>query len=888
MTGSFFTLIQWPGPATATGFLQLRLMPLLEREPPLAELEAALHGALAGRGRIVLVSGEAGIGKTALVEQFTHDQRHQVRVLWGACDALFTPRPLGPLHDMAAQLKGEWPARLSAGGPPAALFAVFLAELRQRPSLVIVEDVHWADEATLDLLKYLSRRVASAPALVVLTYRDDELGVRHPLRALLGDLAASNVVVRLPLTPLSVGAVRTLLGERRLDAESLHQQTGGNPFFVTEAIAAGSGLPPTVREAVLARAARLSLSGQAVLRAAAVIGPRIEPALLAEVTSAEAYAAEECLSLGMLVAHGEALSFRHELARQTILETMPPTQRLALHRLTLVALRRSPAARADLTRLAHHAEGADDREAILEFAPAAARQAAEARAHRAAAALFELALRHAEALPAAERARLLDDLAVELDVTDRRPEAIERRREAAALWRESGQPLKEGRALSALSMLLQVTSQKDEAERANQAALAVLEPLTPNRELIFAYNMEAWLRLGRNDNAGGVAMAEKGLALARHFEEDGDLPRLYEIAGLCWLYLDHARGLEFLERALALALKIEHAIRAGNLYANLSSIYVDFHEFARAEELFTVGVPYARERELISVLAYMEGWWAVHKLHRGEWAAAEQIAQQTLQRAATSPGRGPALLALGRLRARRGDPEALAALDESLDLLLKQGFRQREGLIRAARAEAAWQAGERERARAEARAAYDLALDQHQSAYVGELGFWLWRAGEAVALPEWALKPYVLHLGGDWRGAAEAWAQLGCPYEQARALADGDAEAQALALAIFDKLPARPAAEALRARMRAAGRRVPRGPRPVTRQNPFGLTNRQLDVLGLLVEGLTNAEIAARLHLSPKTVDHHVSAVLAKLNMTSREAAAEVARQHGLFRAGSR
>jgi DNA-binding NarL/FixJ family response regulator len=135
-------------------------------------------------------------------------------------------------------------------------------------------------------------------------------------------------------------------------------------------------------------------------------------------------------------------------------------------------------------------------------------------------------------------------------------------------------------------------------------------------------------------------------------------------------------------------------------------------------------------------------------------------------------------------------------------------------------------------------------------------------------------------MSGDWRAAAAAWERLRCPYETARALAGGDQAAQREALRRFEQLGAAPAAEALRRRLRHAGATgIPRGPRPATRDNPYGLTNRQLDVLRLLAEGLTNAQIAARLTLSPKTVDHHVSAVLAKLDVATREEAAERVRR---------
>lgn len=859
-------------------------MHLLEREPHRQTLAAALAEAAAGHGGVVFVGGEAGIGKTSLVEQFARRPGAPARVLWGACDALFTPRPLGPLRDMAAHLPADLAAQVSADGDRVALFSAVLAELGRRTTLVVIEDAHWADEATLDLIKYLGRRLQRTRALLVVTYRDDELNPQHPLRLVLGDLATVAAARRLSLPPLSLDSVRALVGDRPLDAAALYQQTGGNPFLVTEVIANEAGaLPLTVRDAVLARAARLSPSAQAVLEAAAVIGARVEPWLLAAVTGAEAGAVDQCLAAGLLLSAGDGLAFRHELTRRAVLDAISPLHRTTLHRLTLEALQIEPATRRDLARLVHHAVAAGDREAILAYAPAAARQAVAARSHRAAAGLFELALRYAADLPPAERAQLLDEFSVECDTTDRRPEAIAARQEAAALWDAAGQTLRRGESLSHLANLLQITGRKAEAEDANRLALELLEPLAPNRELLFAYNMAAWLSLADADNARGVAMAEKGLALARRLAEEAELPRLYEIAGLCWLYLDHTRGAAYLEQALAAALRLDHATRAGNIYANLASIYVDFHQFALAEVAFAQGLPFTREHDLDTVRAYMEGWLAIHKLHRGDWPAAEQIAGEAAQRPNPSPGRGPALTALGRLRTRRGEAGALAALDEALDLLLKQGFRQREGLIRAARAEAAWHAGDRERTLAEARAAYDLALSHRQPVYVGELAFWRWRAGEAVDLPDWAAAPYARHIAGDWRGAADEWARLGCPYEQARALADGDRAAQLQALEIFGRLGARPAAEALRQRLQAAGAPVPRGPRPATRRNPFGLTARQVEVLRLLAEGRSNPEIAARLHLSPKTVEHHVSAVLSKLGVESREAAARLARQHALL-----
>lgn len=301
-----------------------RPLTLLEREPALEALAAALGEAAAGEGRIALVYGEAGIGKTSLVDHFTRAGAGSARALWGACDSLHTPRPLGPVYDIAPQAGPALREHLAAGAPPRAIFSAVLEELRRRPPVVaVLEDLHWADAATLDLVKFLGRRIRQVPALLVLTYRDDELGPRHPLRIVLGDLATSRAVQRIPLAPFSVAAVRTLAAGQALDGTALHRQTGGNPFFVTEALASReAGIPPTVRDAVLARAARLSAAGRAALDAAAIVGAQVEPWLLAALVDDAAGAAEECVARGMLRAQGDLLAFRHELARQAVLDDL--------------------------------------------------------------------------------------------------------------------------------------------------------------------------------------------------------------------------------------------------------------------------------------------------------------------------------------------------------------------------------------------------------------------------------------------------------------------------------------------------------------------------------------------------------------------------------------
>lgn len=215
-------------------------MGLLEREPFLRMLASEAASARQGDGRLVLISGESGIGKTALVEAFRdRDGRTGTdRWLWGACDGLLTPRPLGPLFDIAAQAGGELARLCDQGAPRDRLFAATLAELDGQHGLtvVVLEDLHWADEATIDLLSLLGRRVTRMRVLVLATFRDDELGEDHPLRIVLGDLATQRGIRRVRLPSLSAGAVRSLAGPWDVDADELYRVTGGNPFYVSEVL----------------------------------------------------------------------------------------------------------------------------------------------------------------------------------------------------------------------------------------------------------------------------------------------------------------------------------------------------------------------------------------------------------------------------------------------------------------------------------------------------------------------------------------------------------------------------------------------------------------------------------------------------------------------------
>jgi DNA-binding CsgD family transcriptional regulator len=869
-------------------------MELLEREQDFEQLTLLWQKATKGQGYTVLVKGEAGIGKTALVEQFVRELRQPARCLWGACDPLFTPRPLGPLYDMASQAPGVLSALLQRETPRPVLFSTFLDELRNsgNPIVVVIEDVHWADEASLDLIKFLGRRISHLPTLLILTYRDDELGRDHPLRVVLGDLP-STAVARLHLAPLSPTAITQLMrqaNQAQRSTQELHAITGGNPFFLTEVLASdASEVPLTVREAVLARVARLSPAGRALLELVSVVPTRTERWLLAPLLESAPLVLEECLSSGMLSLEGATVAFRHELARLAVESTLSPLPKQALHTQVLQSLLTQGVDPSKAARLAHHATGAHDEALITRFAPLAARHAAAQGAHREAAAHYATALDAASALPPEERAALLEARAYECFLTDHMEDAEAAQLAALRIWQQQERPEKVGHTLRWLSRLSWTLGKRTAAEAYADESVQVLEALPAGRELAMAYSNKAQLAMLADDSAEAICWGERAVALAEQGGHIDILVHALNNVGSAQLADQNVQGWEPLERSLQLALEQgfvegfeDHAARA---YSNLASSAIRARDYPRARGYLEEGIAYCTEHDLDFGGSYLRAWQARAWFEQGAWEeAAEEASQLLSQYHLSFVAKIPTLLVLGWVRLRRGDPGSAPLLEEAHQLALATREFQRIAPVVAARAEAAWLAGDLERCQTEARAGYDLALAHNNPWALGELSNWLWRAGGLTNPPSALAEPFALEIAGDYQGAAARWAQIGCPYEQALALSEGDADAERQALALFEQLGAQPAAARVRQRMRTQGRTgIPRGPRPTTRANQAGLTNRQLEVLFLLAKGLSNAEIARRLSTSEKTVDHHVSAILAKLDVHSRARAITAASALGLF-----
>jgi DNA-binding CsgD family transcriptional regulator len=859
----------------------MRRVDFLERETQVAALLGYAAEAETALGRLVLIEGEAGIGKSTLLEEL--EQRLPGATwFWGACDGLSTPRPLAPLRDIAHDVGGALLAACRADESREELFTSLLDELRHRETLTVLvfEDVHWADDATLDLLRHVGRRIQKLRALLLVTFREEGRGTPSRLRVALGDLSRQRATRRVTLPPLSLGAIEAIVAGTSLDAAEVHRLTAGNPYFVAELLKTGGGeLPASARDSVLARVAELSDTARDLVEAAALTSTRVDRDLLDALTDAPTDAWDELVDAGLLTTRGREPGFRHEIARLAVADSVSPHRSLELHARILALLTERGCS--DEARLAFHAEGADDAAAVLTHATAAAVGAASVAAHHEAVEHYRRAMRFAEGLDARTLATLCDALATELTIIDHWEEADAHLARSIELWRTVGDRHREGDALRARSKARWRMSRGDDSTALIDAALEVLEPLGPSPELARAVKDRAGSMMLNAQSIEAVAMTTRAIELA----EDLGLPDVLSDALDTLACAQSVLGqpwIPTMQRALAVALDHGCDAEAARAYTNFYANLVDGLMIAEGERVYLDAVAFCEEHDASTFANCLRGTRAEALEGSGRWDEAlalcrEQIAQTVLSAINVLHYRIPQ----SRISARKGLPDAGDLLACTVTAAMSTGEPQWivPGVL--ARAEWHWLAGRADEAADDVRLVIERAVG---SRLLGMAGVWALRLGLEVPVDTEVPEPYASHLRGDVVAAARAWDAAGSAYDAALALLDTeDPEQWLAALARLDALGATPAAALVRRRLRDAGvRSVPNGVRATTREHPAGLTAREQEVLAHLCARRSNDEIASALFISVKTADHHVSAVLAKLGVHSRQEAAAEALARGL------
>ncbi|WP_114520699.1 LuxR family transcriptional regulator [Altererythrobacter sp. ZODW24] len=865
---------------------------LFERDTELQRLADLTAEAMAGAGRVIALSGEAGIGKSSLLREFVAGLSDQTRAYWGMCDALFTPRPLGPVQDIAALLLDQDEYRGNEGA--IALFPQLFARLQQSdtPAVLIIEDVHWADVGTLDFIRFLGRRIALCPVLLVISFRDDEVGRDHPLRRVLGDLP-SDRVERIELSPLSIEAVRQLAAGSERNAERLLQITGGNPFFVSEILSDKSDeearVPESVQDAVAGRLARLDEKHRSFLEALSIIPVPIEPALHGRWIEDHEQWIEQSIASGILVSTSDGrLRFRHELARLATSQRCSSHELVRLHQKHLALMLELPDKFA-ACEIVHHAKGALDAKAVLDYAPVAGERAARLGAHSEAAAYFETALDFVDEASPELAAELYESWAYEaglaLKVDDR---VIEARRHALTLWRAIGREDKVAENLRRLSRLHWYRGEAAQAGRYLDDSIALFEQLDDAEKLAMAYSMRSQMMMLNSRMDEAIDWGHRALETAGSEPPAEILVHALNNIGTAKLFLGQEDGLDDLQRSLSLALDNHLHEDAARVFTNLSEYAVDLRKLDLAEEVLHRGIAFDVEHDLDSWTFYLRGRQAQLRLEQGRLQEAKDIAEIVLARPdQTMLMQLPARIMLGKAQLRMGQSGAGQTLEQARADALQTSEVQYQIPVLLTLMERAWLADDMAKAK-EAFASLKK-IDAHRFSKWGRAEFAFWAqlcGGWKVPGLGKAPHPFRLALEGEMTAASEAFSALGSHYLSAICLGlQDDPERISDAVAQLQQQEAAAAINRLvtLAVERGIAReaiRIARGPYKAARTNSFGLTAKEQTVLGLMTEGLSNGEIAERLSRSPRTVEHHVSSILQKLDAESRLGAVLKAQQY--------
>lgn len=865
---------------------------ILEREDAVHTLRAAYRSARSGKGRLMLIEGEAGIGKTTLIQHFSAQISDAPGVHWGWNDPYSTPRPLGALQDIGATLDTQLGMMIDQGSSQDQIFASVLTTLMRapRPNILVIEDLHWADQPTVDLVRFLGRRISLLRALAIVTIRSGELEREHAVNQILGDLPPS-ASGRIELQPLSPDAVAALAGNADRGQE-IYKTTLGNPFFVTELLADGVSsnghAPASVRDAVRARWSRLPVALRDFLDLFSMLPSGATPLFVSALVGLEGERiAEQCVERGLLRYDEQGLLiFRHELARQATLERLSPIAQRDFHIRIAHVLAGMPQAQSD-TRISaerlHHLALSGDARAVLDLAPRVASRAASMGAHQQAANYLREAIRHVALAPPDMAAQIYEDWAHETFLANvGAPEdAVQAYGFAIALWRSQGRIDKVGLNLCRLARLHWRHGETERAVHFTEQAISELEPLGAAPDLALAYSTRSQFLMLQDRFEEAIAWGRRAMDLSDQLNRPEIRAHALNNVGTALMITGGPDGDRLLEESLRISLSCGFHDHASRAYTNYAECRMIERAFEGADALMTEGIAFCAQHDLDSAAHYLLGRHAQLRMEQGRFHEAETIANGVVQkRNLPRVMRLPALSVLGRVRARLGVAGAHELLLHALEEGCGTGEPQRIIPVRLALVEWAWLRGDIPSARTQLEALSALEGPDLSGWDLGELLVWRRRCGLSYdtasgfsfsSLPA----PRQAELEGDCDRAGNLWLELQQPYESALVAMQGSDSSLVRAVAALEVLGAKPAAALARRRAQQAGldRLLPkasRGPYASARRHPLGLTASEQKVMFLLVQGLSNKEIAIQLCRSSRTIEHQVSAVLSKFNASNR------------------
>ena len=862
-------------------------MQLIERDEFLASLQTHFEDISGGEGHCILVSGEAGIGKTALVKSFCKQQSGGCIIYQGACDDLFTPRPLAPLYDVLWQVNKErWPS--PPGDESSVLFSHFFQELcaKKEKILLVFEDIHWADEGTLDFIKFFVKRIHQLPCLFILTYRDDEISAKHLLRNILGQLPHDSFS-KLMITPLSKQSVVEMATQKGYNGEDVYAITGGNPFYVNEILARYSpGVPDNIKDSILAVYERQKEGTKNAWQIWSVMPEGLEIERVPKIKMS--IDINHCFALGVIIVQVGKVVFKHELYRRTIEESLSPLKRIELNKKMLDLFLDDFVAKGEIERILHYAKNAGKKELVVKYAPEAAKKAASIGAHKQASKLYLVAIENFAYDDPGQLTDLWEAYAYECYLSNQIKEAISFTEKVLSAREKERDIKKTCDSLLFLSRLWWFSGDGKKAENFAQEALEILEGQPASSTKAMAYSNMSKLKMLSDEPALCILWGGKALDMAKELDIEEIFCHAMNNVGSARMLMSSSqqKGIAILHQNLEIALQHGFYEDAAQAYTNLGSNLVKIKNYVFSMQMLDDGIRFCNEKDLSSWSNYLLSWKARLLLETGEWTKACSMADAILN-IENLPviSKIIALIVIAKIAMRKGEKDALALLLEVKRISFETMELQRVIPSMVALLEYEWLTEkaiiEQDEIEKTAALMQKSGIDSEKA----EFGFWMKKAGRYHTSNKEMAKSYDTSSLEKAVKAAAFWEKAGCPYEYALLLFEGKEDDKRKALAIVQDLGANMVFEKLKGEMKNLGiKNIPRGLRASTRSNAAFLTGREIEILHLLKEELHNKEIAARLYISPKTVDHHISSILFKLDVGSRSKAVNEAVRMGILK----